>query len=310
MPQLWHQYEVKLMWQVVVSPYGMFASALIAFLPLLWLLVSLGWIKMPAYKACIIGFVTSIIIAIAAWGMPVTLALGAALEGVVLAIWPIIWVIIAAIFAYNITTKTGAMEKIKDQMASLSGDRRIQALIIAWGFGGFLEAVAGYGTAVAIPASILAALGFDPIFAAVICLIANTVPTAFGAVGIPVTTLAKIGNLDVNTLSYLTGIQLTLFIVLIPLVLVVMTTKSLKGLKGVWMISLASGISFAIPQLLAAKLNILNGATCDAATAAISDADQFLATSHAAGVAGAPALQEELALFNEGNAFDCPEHCA
>ena len=138
-------------------------------------------------------------------------------------------------------------------MNKITTDKRIQVLILAWGFGGFLEAVAGYGTAVAIPASILASLGFNPLFAAVICLLANTVPTAFGALGIPVTTLATVTGLEVVHLSYVTSIQLAGFIVLIPFLLVILTEKSIKALKGVIGITLVSGITFAVPQIFIAK---------------------------------------------------------
>lgn len=110
-------------------------------------------------------------------------------------------------------------------MTSITTDKRILVLILAWGFGGFLEAIAGFGTAVAIPASIMAALGFDPVFAAIICLIANTTPTAFGGIGIPVTTLAKVTNIDVIQLSYAVGLQLSVLIVIIPIVLVMLTGK-------------------------------------------------------------------------------------
>ena len=145
------------------------------------------------------------------------------------------------------------MDVIKKMLSSITTDKRIQVLILAWGFGGFLEAVAGYGTAVAIPASILASLGFNPLFAAVICLLANTVPTAFGALGIPVTTLATVTGLEVIHLSYVTSIQLAGFIVLIPFLLVILTEKSIKALKGVVGITLVSGITFAVPQIFIAK---------------------------------------------------------
>lgn len=241
------------MWQMIISPYGTFLSAFIGFLPLLWLLLSLGWLKMPAYKACLIGLGLSGVIAMVCWSMPAAFALKAAFEGVILALWPIIWVILAAIFTYNVTLKTGAMEKIKTMMSQMSGDRRIQALVIAWGFGGFLEAAAGFGTAVAIPASILIGLGFSPLLAAVICLIANTVPVAFGAVGIPVTTLAKVADLDVMLLTYDTALQLTPFVIVVPLALILILTKSISGLRGVVGAALVAGISFALPQLIIAK---------------------------------------------------------
>ncbi len=113
----------------------------------------------------------------------------------------------SSIITYNLAVETKTMDVIKTMLSSITTDKRIQVLILAWGFGGFLEAVAGYGTAVAIPASILASLGFNPIFAAVICLLANTVPTAFGALGIPVTTLATVTGLEVVHLSYVTSIH-------------------------------------------------------------------------------------------------------
>jgi lactate permease len=137
-------------------------------------------------------------------------------------------------------------------MASFSPDRRVQALLIAWGFGAFLEAAAGFGTAVAIPAAILIGLGFNPFFAAMLCLIANTVPVAFGAVGIPVITLAKVADLDVMRLTLAVAIQLTPFIIIIPVALIRIMTKSFAGLKGVIGMALAAGIFFALPQLLVA----------------------------------------------------------
>jgi lactate permease len=246
---------------------GLFGMALI---PIAWLMVSLGVLKMPAHKATAIGLAAAALLAFFAFKVPLLLVSTAALEGVALGLWPIMIVIIAAIFTYNMAQHTKSMDTIKTMLADITTDNRIQVLILAWGFGGFLEAVAGYGTAVAIPASILAALGFDPLFAALICLVANTVPTAFGAIGIPVLTLAQITNLDVNILSYQIALQLTLFIVVIPALLVVLTSRSLKGIKGVMGISLASGAAFAIPELLCAKyigaeLPSLAGSICSMA---------------------------------------------
>lgn len=244
---------------------------LIALGPILWLMLSLGVLRISAHKACTQGFLITIVLSVVVWKMSISSAILASLEGIALAVWPIMIVIIAAIFTYNLAVYTKSMDTINNMLSSITTDKRIQVLILAWGFGGFLEAVAGYGTAVAIPASILMALGFDPVFAAVICLIANTVPTAFGAVGIPVTTLAKVTGLDVNILSYFVGLQLTFFIIAIPLVLVLITTRSFKGLKGVVGISLASGLSFAIPQILCAKylgaeLPALLGSICSLGT--------------------------------------------
>ncbi|MBC8063063.1 MAG: L-lactate permease [Clostridiaceae bacterium] len=225
----------------------------IALIPIVWLMVSLGALKMPGYKTCSITLVITIVLAILVWKMPISQALTATLEGSAMAIWPIIVVIIAAVFTYNLSIHTKSMDVIKNMMIGITTDKRILVLIVAWGFGGFLEAIAGFGTAVAIPASILAALGFNPVFAAIICLIANTTPTAFGAIGLPVTTLAKIAAIDPATLSYAVAIQLFVLIVIVPLVLVMLTGKSVKAIKGVMFISLASGLSFAVPQIIVAK---------------------------------------------------------
>jgi lactate permease len=216
-------------------------------------MVSLGALKIPGHKTCSITLVITIILAILVWKMPLDQALTATIEGFAVALWPIIIVIIAAVFTYNLSIHTKSMDVIKKMMVGITTDRRILVLIVAWGFGGFLEAIAGFGTAVAIPASILAALGFEPVFAAIICLIANTTPTAFGAIGLPVTTLAKIAGIDSTTLSYAVGLQLFALIIIVPLVLVMLTGKSIKAIKGVMFICLASGVAFAVPEILVAK---------------------------------------------------------
>ena len=233
-----------------MNDYMLFAIAMI---PVLWLIVSLGVLKMPAHKTCSFTVILTLAIAIICWRMKFIDGITATVEGMAIALWPILLVIVAALFTYNLAVETKTMDVIKKMLSSITTDKRIQVLILAWGFGGFLEAVAGYGTAVAIPASILASLGFNPLFAAVICLLANTVPTAFGALGIPVTTLATVTGLEVVHLSYITSIQLAGFIVLIPFLLVILTEKSIKALKGVVGITLVSGITFAVPQVFIAK---------------------------------------------------------
>ena len=233
-----------------MNDYMLFAIAMI---PVLWLIISLGVLKMPAHKTCSFTVILTLIIAMICWRMKFIDGITATVEGMAIALWPILLVIVAALFTYNLAVETKTMDVIKKMLSSITTDKRIQVLILAWGFGGFLEAVAGYGTAVAIPASILASLGFNPLFAAVICLLANTVPTAFGALGIPVTTLATVTGLEVVHLSYVTSIQLAGFIVLIPFLLVILTEKSIKALKGVIGITLVSGITFAVPQIFIAK---------------------------------------------------------
>lgn len=226
---------------------------LIAVIPIFWLIIALGTSMLKVHISAMISLVLAMVLAMAAFGMSPLDTSTAALEGALLGLWPILVVIISAIFAYKLALHTKSMELIKSMLSGISTDKRIQVLVLAWGFGGFLEAISGYGTSVAIPASILIVLGFEPLFAAVICLIANTVPTAYGAVGIAVTTLAKVTGLEVEVLNYYIALQLSIFIVLMPFVLVILTGKGLKALKGVTGITLVSGIAFVIPQLLAAR---------------------------------------------------------
>ena len=206
----------------------------LALIPIIILIIGLGVLKIPAHKICPIALIITILLSIFIWKMPTIDSLTAALEGIALGIWPIMIVIIAAVFTYNLVVHTKAMEVIKSMLISVSDDKRILVLILAWGFGGFLEAVAGFGTAVAIPVGIMAALGFNPFFASVICLVANTTPTAFGAIGLPVITLANVSGIPIESLSYYVVLQLFLFVLLIPFALVALTEKSLKGIKGVF----------------------------------------------------------------------------
>lgn len=231
----------------------MWIKFFLALIPIIWLIISLGVIKVSAAKACSIGLLLTIVLAILSFKLSFSDTITGAIEGIAMGLWPIIFVIIAALFTYNTSKESGAIQTIQDVLSSITTDRRILVLIIAWGFGGFLEAIAGFGTAVAIPAGILIAFGINPIQASVICLIANTTPTAFGAIGLPVITLAKVTGLDPNALSFVITLQLLLLIVLIPFVLVYLTEKSLKAIKGVFWITLMSGLSFALPQIVIAK---------------------------------------------------------
>jgi lactate permease len=224
-----------------------------ALIPIVWLILSLGVFKMPAHRACSVALVATGALAVFFYKMPIVHMATAAAEGAVVALWPILIVILAAIFTYNLSLETGAMETIKTMLTSISDDKRVQVLILAWGFGGFLEAVAGYGTAVAIPAGILLALGVEPVLAAVLCLVANTAPTAFGSVGIPVLTLANVTGLDEATLAFFVSLQLFVLIIVLPFVLVWMISGSIKNIKGVFWITLASGLSFALSQLIISK---------------------------------------------------------
>ena len=231
----------------------MILEFILALLPIIWLIIALTALKMPGFKACVVALAIAYVLAVLGWKMPLADSLQAVMEGVALALWPIITVIIAAIFTYNVCVATGKMEIIKKMLANVTKDKRILVLIIAWGFGGFMEGMAGFGTAVAIPASMLWGLGFDPIFAAIVCLIANATPTAFGSIGIPTTTLAKITGLNGIDLSTYTVILLAVFIVLTPFVLVALTGKTKNPFQGIFLITLLSGLAFLIPEYLVAK---------------------------------------------------------
>ena len=228
-------------------------TTLSPFIPIVWLMISLAYLKMAVHRACLIGLSISFAIATTVFGMDNTLAAKAGLEGALFALVPIVWIIFAALFSYNLSILTGAVDNIRDLLSSISNDRRIQVLLIAWGLGGFMESVAGYGTAVAVPAAILISIGFDPWKAAVACLFSNTVAVAFGVVGIPVNTLAEITDLPLAPISMAVAIQLMPFVLLTPIVLVTLVTNSFRGLKGVWLPTLAAGISFGAVQYVVAR---------------------------------------------------------
>lgn len=221
--------------------------------PIIWLAFALLKMKRSTFKAAIGSFLISVILAVLVWHLPVIDTATAALEGTLMAIWPIIIVIIAAVFTYRLSLRTGGMNVIKSMITSFSTDKRVLVLLIAWCFGGFMEGMAGFGTAVAIPASMLVSLGFDPLFSCLVCLIANGTPTAFGSIGIPTVTLANLLSLENTSLSFMTALQLTPFIILSPILMVMITGNGIKGLKGVLPITLMSGIAFVIPEILIGK---------------------------------------------------------
>ena len=229
------------------------SAPLVAILPILWLFLSLGVLKLSTPVACAIGLGMSVILAVTGWDFTPLLVFQAVLDGAAFAFFPILWVIFTALFTYSLAVETQAMNSIKALLASISRDRRIQALLIAWGFGGFMEAVAGFGTAVAIPLAILVSLGFAPFPAAVVCLLANTVAVAFGVVGIPVITLAWITDLPVTELATQITLQLTMFVFIVPAVIVMAVTGSVHGMTGVWVHALGAGASFGLVQFLTAK---------------------------------------------------------
>lgn len=223
---------------------------LLALSPILWLVIALSIIKMAPWKACIIALVISLAAAMGVWTMESNYALEAVLEGLALACWPILLVIVAAIFTYNLTLETKAMDTIKEMLTSVSHDKRVLILLIAWGFGGFLEGMAGFGTAVAVPAGMLAGIGVNPILSVSVCLIANSVPTAYGSIGIPLVTLANVTAFDSVQLATFTSLQLGVLTLLCPWLIVIVTGGGLKALRGMTVMCLGSGLAFFLPELI------------------------------------------------------------
>lgn len=231
----------------------MMLQSCLALLPIVWLIFALTYLKMPGHKACLSALAVAAVLALSLWRMPAADCATSALEGFATALWPIILVIIAAIFTYNLSLKTGAMDIIKQMLTGVTADRRILILLVGWCFGGFLEGMAGFGTAIAIPASMLAGMGMDPVIACVVCMIANAFPTAFGSVGIPTVTLQAVTGLDVLPLAFTTVVQMVPFMILVPFLMVTAGSGGIKALRGVVGITLMSGLSFVLPELVVSR---------------------------------------------------------
>jgi len=224
-------------------------SALVAALPVVTLLALLAFWHVRAHLAALAGLLVAAAIAIGVYGMPVTLTLASAGYGAAFGLFPIGWIVLNAIFIYNLSVETGGFKVLQDRMSNLSDDRRIQALMIGFSFGAFLEGFAGFGAPVAITGALMIGLGFRPLDAAKAALIGNTAPVAFGSVGIPIITLAKVTGLDESALSAMVGRQLPFFSLLVPFWLVA-AQAGWRGMLGVWPACFVTGASFAVVQFL------------------------------------------------------------
>jgi len=236
-------------WNQIYAPIGgsVFLSALTAALPIAVLLGLLAFWHVKAHWAAIFGFLTAALIAVFVYGMPTPLAGMAALHGALYGLLPIGWIVLNAIFLYDISVKTGGFEVVKNSIAGLSSDQRIQALLIAFSFGAFIEGAAGFGTPVAISAAMLMGLGFRPLQASTLALIGNTAPVAFGALGTPIIVLSSMTGLPLELLSAAAGRILPLFSFIIPFWIIgVMAGR--KGMLEVWPACLTAGGSFALMQ--------------------------------------------------------------
>lgn len=236
-----------------IDPIGnIFLSALVALIPIFYLFWALAIKRMKGHRAAISGTLIAIVLAIFVYGMPVQYAFLSTVYGALFGLFPVCWIIVTALFIYNMSVKTGQFEVIKNSLATISDDRRMQALLIAFSFGAFLEGAAGFGTPVAITTAMLVGLGFNPVYAAGVCLLANTAPVAYGAIGIPIIVGAQVAGLPEMALSQMVGRTLPFLSVLIPLYLVILMSGWKKGL-AVWPACFVSGGSFAIIQYLSSN---------------------------------------------------------
>jgi lactate permease len=237
-------------WVQVYDPLGnTWLSTLAAALPIVILLGTLAVLEWKAHWAALAGLSSALLISVVVYGMPVPAAAATAVYGAFYGLFPIGWIILNAVFLYNLTVATGQFEIVKTSVARLSADRRVQALLIAFSFGAFIEGAAGFGTPVAITAALLMGLGFTPLYAAGLSLIANTAPVAYGAIGTPILTLGAVTGISTDLLSAMAGRQLPFVSLLVPAWLVV-TMSGWRGLVGAWPAVLVCGGSFAIVQFL------------------------------------------------------------
>jgi lactate permease len=239
-----------MVWQQVYDPFGnMIISTLLAAVPVVVMLVALGFLHIKAHIAAGAGLVAALVIAIVAYGMPAGMAVNAAFLGGLTGLLPIGWIVLNIIFLQQLSEQSGGFKILQDSLSGITEDRRLQLLLIAFCFGAFFEGAAGFGTPVAVTAGILIGLGFSPLAASGLSLIANTAPVAFGALGTPVITLAKVHGYDLMEVTAMIGRQLPFFSLLVPFWLI-WAFAGRKAMMEIWPAILVTGLSFAIPQFL------------------------------------------------------------
>ena len=237
------------MYQQVLDPVAdsLAWSSLVAAIPLLLLFVLLGVLRVTAWVASLMSLAVAILVAVLVYGMPIGQTLLAGTEGAAFGFFPILWIVINAIWVYQQTVETGHFDVLRRSFSRVSDDQRIQAVLIAFSFGALLEALAGFGTPVAVTSVMLMALGFKPMKAAVLALVANTAPVAFGAMATPILTLAKVTELPSDTLGAMVGRQTPILAVFVPLVLVAIV-DGWRGIRETWPAALVCGLVFGVAQ--------------------------------------------------------------
>jgi lactate permease len=238
----------------VLDPVGgsLGLTSIFAVLPLLTLFVLLGALRMPAQWASLIALAVAIVVALAVYSMPLGQTLDAAAWGAAFGLFPIMWIVINAIWIYKVTVQTGHFQVLRRSFASISDDQRIQAIIVAFCFGALIEALAGFGTPVAITSVMLIALGLQPLKAAAVALVANTAPVAFGAIATPIITLGEVTKISPDTLGAIVGRQTPVLALIVPLILVGMV-DGVRGIRQTWPAAVVGGLSFAVAQFVASN---------------------------------------------------------
>lgn len=231
---------------------SLYLTAAMALLPIVFFFAALTVLKMKGYVAGFFTLLISILVAIFAFGMPAGMALSSAVYGFAYGLWPIAWIIVTAVFLYKITVKTGQFDIIRASVISITEDQRLQMILVGFSFGAFLEGAAGFGAPVAITAALLVGLGFNPLYAAGLCLIANTAPVAFGAMGIPIIVAGQVSGLDAYHIGQVAGRQLPILSIIVPFWLIAMM-DGMRGIKQTWPAVLVAGVSFAVTQFLTAN---------------------------------------------------------
>ena len=240
-------------WTQVYAPLGSLGlSALVASLPIIFFFIALAVLRMKGHVAGTITVAIALAIAVLVYQMPVDMAFAAAGYGFLYGLWPIAWIIVCSVFLYKVTVKTGQFDIIRASVLSITEDQRLQMLLVGFSFGAFLEGAAGFGAPVAITAALLVGLGFNPLYAAGLCLIANTAPVAFGAMGIPILVAGKVTGIDPFLIGKMAGHQLPLLSVIVPFWLVFMM-DGFRGIRQTWPAILVAGLSFAVTQFFTAS---------------------------------------------------------
>ncbi|MDM5190808.1 L-lactate permease [Bacillus sp. DX4.1] len=239
-------------WTQVYDPFGnIWVSAAVALIPIIFFFLALAVFRMKGYVAGFITVVLTILVALFAYKMPFTMAMAATGYGFTYGLWPIAWIIIMSVFLYKISVKTGQFDVIRASVLSITNDHRLLVILIGFSFGAFLEGAAGFGAPVAITAALLAGLGLNPLYAAGLCLIANTAPVAFGAMGIPITVAGQVTGIDPHKIGQMAGHQLPFLSMFVPF-FIVFLMDGFKGVKQTWPALFVAGGSFAITQFITA----------------------------------------------------------